>query len=138
LIEPQLPVGLDRVAGVVGIGVDVVEISRMTWTLERTPRFRDRVFTAGERAICDDKAEPAASYAARFAVKEAVLKALGEGIFDLPLSDIEVCGGVDEAPTIALHGRAAECAAAASVDRWLISITHDAGIAAAVAAALSR
>jgi holo-[acyl-carrier protein] synthase len=137
VIEPGLPVGLDQAAGVIGVGVDVVDIERMAWTLERTPRFRDRVFTEGERAVCDDKPEPAASYAARFAAKEAVLKSLGEGIFDLRLSDIEVCGGIDEAPTIALHGRAAERAARAGVGRWLVSITHDAGIAAAIAAALT-
>jgi holo-[acyl-carrier protein] synthase len=131
----QAPVGVDSIDGVVGVGVDVVDIARMAWTLERTPRFRTRVFTEGEREICDAKAEPEASYAARFAVKEAVLKVLGEGIFDIRLTDIELCGGVDEAPTIALHGRAAARAAEAGADRWLVSITHDAGIAAAVVVA---
>jgi holo-[acyl-carrier protein] synthase len=132
VIEPLPPLGLETVGGVIGVGIDVVDIERMAWTLQRTPRFRTRVFTEGERAICDDKAEPAASYAGRFAVKESVLKVLGEGIFDIRLTNIEVCGGVDEAPTIAVHGRAAELAAVAGVHRWLVSISHDAGVAAAI------
>ena len=132
VIEPLPPLGLEAVSGIVGVGIDVVDIERMAWTLQRTPRFRTRVFTEGERAVCDERPEPAASYAARFAVKESVLKVLGEGIFDIRLTDIEVGGGIDEAPTIAVHGRAAERAAAAGVARWLVSISHDAGVAAAV------
>jgi holo-[acyl-carrier protein] synthase len=121
----------------IGVGIDVVEIERMAWTLERTPRFRTRVFTEGERVVCDDRPDPAASFAARFAVKECVLKVLGEGIFDVPLADIELVGGADEAPTVQLHGKAAARAAEAGIGRWLVSVTHDAGIAAAIVAALS-
>ena len=62
-----------------GIGVDIVEISRMKSILEKTPSFARRVFTEDERAYCDASSRPAAHYASRFASREAVLKALGTG-----------------------------------------------------------
>ena len=62
-----------------GIGVDIVEISRMKSILEKTPSFARRVFTEEERAYCDASSRPAAHYASRFASREAVLKALGTG-----------------------------------------------------------
>ncbi|MFZ2756804.1 MAG: 4'-phosphopantetheinyl transferase superfamily protein, partial [Atopobiaceae bacterium] len=58
-----------------GVGVDIVEIARMDAILRRTPRFRARVFTPEERSYCDARSRPAAHYAARFAAREAVLKA---------------------------------------------------------------
>jgi holo-[acyl-carrier protein] synthase len=134
VIEP--PEGLDAAPGVVGIGVDVVEVRRMARALERTTRFADRCFTPAEQATCRARSEPAASFAARFAAKEAVLKALGLGLFSVPLVDIEVVGGADAAPAIALSGRAADAAAAAGAGRWLLSLSHDGGVAAAVAVAL--
>lgn len=60
-----------------GIGVDIVEISRMNSILEKTPAFARRVFTDEERSYCDASSHPAAHYASRFASREAVLKALG-------------------------------------------------------------
>lgn len=62
-----------------GIGVDIVEIPRMARALERTPSMRTRLFTKEERDYCDSSARPAEHYAARFAAREAVLKALGTG-----------------------------------------------------------
>ena len=63
-----------------GIGVDIVEISRMKSILEKTPAFARRVFTDEERSYCDASSRPAAHYASRFASREAVLKALGTGL----------------------------------------------------------
>ena len=62
------------------VGLDVIEIDRVRATLERYPSFRERCFTEAERAYCDSRANPAQHYAARFAGKEAVGKALGFGV----------------------------------------------------------
>jgi holo-[acyl-carrier protein] synthase len=108
-------------------GVDLLEIDRMERALERHPRLADRVFTAAEREYAAAKARPGRHLAARFAAKEAVVKALGlTGGFGF--RDIEVVAG--EPPTIRLAGRAAEAAAGRSVD---ISLTHSRDNAAAVA-----
>jgi holo-[acyl-carrier protein] synthase len=122
---------------VVGIGIDVVEVRRMARALERTAGFADRCFTAGEQGTCRARPDPAASFAARFAAKEAVLKALGLGLFAVPLGEIEVVGGGDEPPSLRLSGRAAGEASAAGVGRWLLSVSHDGGVAAAVAVAVA-
>ena len=71
--------GNEALEGQVGLGVDIVEIARMRRILERTPRFRERVFSEEERAYCDATANPETHYATRFAAKEAVVKALGTG-----------------------------------------------------------
>ena len=59
------------------VGVDLVEVARMRRALERTPRLKERLFTKGEIAYCERRAKPEQSFAARFAAREAVLKALG-------------------------------------------------------------
>ncbi|MFR4802503.1 MAG: holo-ACP synthase [Eggerthellaceae bacterium] len=76
----------------VGLGVDIVEIARMRRVMERTPSFAAKVFTEGERAYCESKANPTTHYAARFAAKEAVCKALGSGILvdGMRMTDVEV------------------------------------------------
>jgi holo-[acyl-carrier protein] synthase len=74
-----------------GIGTDVVNVSRMQGILARTPAFARDVFTEGERAACEAQRRPARAYAARFAVKESFLKALGLGLWDgVTLRDVEV------------------------------------------------
>jgi len=110
-----------------GVGIDLLEIDRMERALERHPRLAERVFTADEREYAARKGRPARHLAARFAAKEAVVKALGlsEGF---GFRDIEVVAG--EPPTVRLHGRAAEAAAGRSVE---ISLTHSRENAAAVA-----
>jgi holo-[acyl-carrier protein] synthase len=124
------------VGGIVGVGVDLCEVGRMSRTLERTPGFAARVFTEAERAVCDRRRRGAAEgYAARFAAKEAVLKALGRGLGACPLRDIEVVRTDSGAPEVALHGRAAAVAAEAGVARWHLSLTHTPTTAAAVAVA---
>ena len=120
---------------VVGVGVDLCEVERMARTLERTPTFAARVFTEAERALCARRRNAAEGFAARFAAKEAVLKALGRGLGACPLRDIEVVRAESGAPAVALHGRAAALAAEAGVARWHLSLTHTATTAAAVAVA---
>jgi len=110
-----------------GVGIDLLEIERLERALERHPRLAERVFTAAEREHAAARRRPARHLAARFAAKEAVIKALGlPGGFGL--HEIEVIAG--EPPTVRLSGRAAEAAAGAGID---ISLTHSRDYAAAVA-----
>jgi holo-[acyl-carrier protein] synthase len=109
------------------VGIDLIEIERVERALERRPRLADRLFTAAELAYARDRARPGRHLAARFAAKEAVIKALGQG---LPPREIEIEGG--EPPRVRLHGRAAEVAGEASI---AISLTHSRDNAAAVAIA---
>jgi holo-[acyl-carrier protein] synthase len=114
---------------VAGVGIDLLEIDRMERALERHPRLAERVFTAAEREYAAARARPARHLAARFAAKEAVVKALGmSGGFGL--GEVEVVAG--EPPTVRLNGRAREAAAGREVD---ISLTHSRDNAAAVAVA---
>jgi holo-[acyl-carrier protein] synthase len=112
---------------VTGVGIDLLEIDRLEHALARHPRLAERVFTEGEREYAAAKARPARHLAARFAAKEAVVKALGlTGGFGL--RDIEVVAG--EPPTVRLSGRPAEVAGDRTLD---ISMTHSRDNAAAVA-----
>ncbi len=110
-----------------GVGIDLLEIDRLERALERHPRLAERVFTRAERDYAEARARPARHLAARFAAKEAVVKALGlSGGFGL--GQIEVVAG--EPPTVRLSGRAADAAAGRRVD---LSLTHSRDFAAAVA-----
>jgi holo-[acyl-carrier protein] synthase len=114
---------------VTGIGIDLIEIERLERAIERRPRLAERVFSAGELAYADDKARPARHLAARFAAKEAALKALGIG--GLRLHEIEVEGGGDDAPRLRLHGEAAAVAEREGLE-LAVSLTHSRDMAAAV------
>ena len=110
-----------------GVGIDLLEIDRLERALRRYPRLAERIFTEAERDYAGARARPARHLAARFAAKEAVVKALGlSGGFGL--AQIEVLAG--EPPTVALSGRAAEAAGGRRID---ISLTHSRDFAAAVA-----
>ncbi len=110
-----------------GIGIDLLEIDRLERALQRRPRLAERLFTEAEREYSAAKARPARHLAARFAAKEAVVKALGlTGGFGL--REIEVVAG--EPPTVRLSGAVAEAAGGARVE---ISLTHSRDNAAAVA-----
>jgi holo-[acyl-carrier protein] synthase len=116
------------------VGLDLIEIDRIERALERRPELAERVFTAGEREFAAAKARPAVHLAARFAAKEAALKALGLG--GLRLHEVEVLGGGDEAPRLRLHGSAAAAAAERRVELE-VSLTHSRELAAAVVVARS-
>lgn len=119
--------------GVVGLGLDLVEVERLRAVIARQgDRFLRRVFTEGEREYCSAKSEPAVFYAARFAAKEAVSKAFGTGIgATIGWLDIEVLRNVSGAPEILLTGKGAELAESRGVVRVLLSLTHTGGMAAA-------
>ncbi|MFL5907431.1 MAG: holo-ACP synthase [Solirubrobacterales bacterium] len=111
----------------VGVGIDLIEIERLERALERRPRLAGRLFTPDELAYAHDRARPGRHLAARFAAKEAVIKALGEAV---PPRQIEVVAG--EPPQVQFHGQAAELA---GEREFAISLTHSRDSAAAVAIA---
>ncbi len=108
----------------IGIGVDAVEIERFRRSLERTPSMRTRMFTAEELAYVAPKSDPVPSLAARFATREAVMKALGVGLGAFGFHDVWVTRAPSGAPSLNVTGAAAVLAAAAGVQRWHLSITH--------------
>ena len=120
----------------IGIDNDLVDIDRFRRALERTPTLRERLFTEAERSYADARADPTERYAVRFAAKEAVMKALGVGLGEIQLRDIEVQRADSGAPQIVLHGTAAELAASRGVRRWLVSLSHSETVAQAIVVAL--
>jgi holo-[acyl-carrier protein] synthase len=121
---------------IVALGMDLARIDRIDEVLARRgARFTARVFTEGEQAYCERRGSRRAQhYAGRFAVKEAVMKVLGTGwARGVRWRDIEVVRAPGAAPSVVLHGRAGEIAAGRGIVRIHVTITHDAGIAAAVA-----
>jgi len=122
---------------IVSVGLVPARIDRLANVHARPcDRLLERLFTDGERAYCDRRASRMASYAGRFAVKEAVMKALGTGWSSgVSWRDIEVVRKSGSAPELALHGRTAAIARELGIAKIHITITHDAGVAAAVAIA---
>jgi holo-[acyl-carrier protein] synthase len=108
---------------IVGIGVDAVEVDRMRQILVRTPTFRER-FTSGEQSDAEQRHDPAERYAARFAAKEAVMKAMGVGLGAFGFHDVETTLADSGAPSLRLTGRAAELASSRGIDTWHVSLTH--------------
>ena len=113
------------------VGTDVVEIGRVRRTLERYPTFRERCFTEAEREYCDSRPNPAQHYAARFAGKEAVGKALGFGVARaFAWREVELSGRPK--PRVRLSGRMkawAERSGAGAID---VSMSHSRELATAV------
>lgn len=110
---------------VLGVGVDIVDVSRFESALARTPALRARLFGP------TDRERPAQSLAARFAAKEAVLKALGGHIPEFSWHDIEVSGEPQQRPQIELSGGTKRAAAERGVTHHHVSLSHDGGMAIA-------
>ena len=120
---------------IVGIGVDVVDVERVRALLRRRASFRDRVFTPEEVSYCESKAVPAERYAARWAAREACIKALG-GIRGLRWKDIHVVRHPSGAPQLALEGPAKARADALGATEVLVSFGHERSIATAFCVAV--
>lgn len=120
----------------IGLGVDAVEVDRFRLVLRRTPRLAERLFTPDERAYGARFRDPAPRLAARFAAKEATMKALGVGLGAFDFHDVEVCVAPSGAPSLRLSGRAAAVAGGLGVTALHVSITHTDTLAEAVVAAL--
>ena len=113
------------------VGLDVIEIRRVSGALGRYAAFRERCFTEAERAYCDSRPNPAQHYAARFAGKEAVGKALGFGVARaFAWKDVEIAGRPK--PDVRLSGRVAQRARRVGAGPIDLSMTHSKDIAAAV------
>ncbi|MGH7964116.1 MAG: holo-ACP synthase [Candidatus Binatia bacterium] len=113
----------------IAVGTDLAEVERIRAALENPwtgTRFRDRVFTAGEQAYCERRGRSKyQSYAARFAAKEAVMKALGRGWGRyVGWLDAEVVRRRGSRPEIILHGKAKEYAASLGISRFHLALTH--------------
>ena len=111
------------------VGVDLIEIARVRRALERYPGFRERCFTEAERTYCESRPNPAQHYAARFAAKEAVGKALGSGVL-FTWREIEIRGRPK--PGVALTGRTQKWAETVGAGQIDLSMTHSRELAAAV------
>ena len=113
---------------IVGTGIDIAEVHRIADSIARFgERFLGRVFTEGEQRYCDSKANRVERYAARFAAKEAAMKALGTGWnHGVRWRDVEVCRQPGGRPTIQFHGKAAEFAQKLGAKNVALSLSHTA------------
>lgn len=107
---------------IVGLGVDLADISKVESLLQKYPRFSERCFTEHERSYASRFAKPARRYAARFAGKEAVMKSMGTGWRRIRWTDIEITGGGQ--PRVNLLGTAARRAQMLGVTEIMVTITH--------------
>ena len=122
-------------ARVISVGIDVVAVDRFAASLARTPALARRLFTPGEQVTANGVPRGAASLAARFAVKEAAAKALGVPS-GMDWHDCQVVSENSGRPVLEVTNTVAAAAAAIGITGWRISVSHDAGIAAAVVIAL--
>ncbi len=120
---------------IVGIGVDVVDLERFAGVVEKTPAIVDRLFTKAEQTSAAGHQLPLMSLAGRFAVKEAVAKALGAPA-GMEFHDCEVSNG--GAPQVTITGTVAQVADELGVTHWHVSISHDGPVAIAYVIAEQR
>jgi len=123
-------------SGVIGIGTDLVDLDRFRTVLGRTPRIVQRLFTEGEQAYACEQRDPVERLGARFAAKEAAMKALGVGLGEVDFRDVEVVRLDSGAPCLEVTGRAAGVADGLGVRRWLVTLSHTGHLAQAVVVAL--
>ncbi len=111
---------------IVSIGIDIIEVYRIRETISRTPRFLERVYTAPERAYCESKGAAAAqSYAARFAAKEAFLKALKTGWRGkITWHDIEITSNNEGVPALKIEGAAQDILKNLGANQIHLSLSH--------------
>jgi holo-[acyl-carrier protein] synthase len=121
---------------VIGIGIDAVDLDRFRRLLARRPKIAERIFTDSERSTLSARLDPAPGLAARFAAKEATMKALGTGLGGVRFTEIEVVGGTPDAPHLKVSGLAAKRAEALGVRSWAVSLTHTDALAMAVVVAV--
>jgi holo-[acyl-carrier protein] synthase len=117
------------------VGIDAVEIPRLRRVLARRPGVGERVFTPAERGYAQGFADPVPHLAARFAAKEAAMKALGVGLGAVAFADLEVARHRSGQPHLVLGGRAARLAGERGLRTWVVSLTHTEHLAVAVVAA---
>jgi len=138
---------------VIGVGTDIIEVDRIRKVIERTPSFVERIYTDGEIEYCfsnghsdvparlDPKSQDLSELilqrlAARFAAKEAVMKALGVGLGAAEFKDIEVVSSDSGKPELKISGKAKDLADSQGISGWLVSLSHSDTVAQAFVAAI--
>jgi holo-[acyl-carrier protein] synthase len=121
---------------VVGVGLDAVDIDRFRRSLERTPTMRSRVFTSTELHDVSRRHDPVPGLAARFAAREAAMKALGVGLGAFGFHDLWVTRAASGAPSLAVVGAAAELMRQRHVDALQVSLSHTDTLAQAIVVAV--
>src|SRR5688572_13152274 len=120
---------------IIGVGVDAVDVERFRRVLERTPTMRQRLFTEAELAYVQPRIDPVPSLAARFAAREALMKAWGVGLGSFGFHDASVQVADSGAPSLIITGMATELAAARGTTSIHLSLSHDGPVAVAVVVA---
>ena len=123
---------------IIGVGIDAVDIDDMRKAISRTPTFRERCFTPGERAYAERQHDPSERFAVRFAAKEAVMKAMGLGLGAFGFYDVEVILAEGGAPSLLLSGQALVESEARGITHWHVTLTHTKTTAIANVVAESR
>jgi holo-[acyl-carrier protein] synthase len=123
---------------IIGVGIDAVDVDRFRASLARTPTMRDRVFVEEELAYVAPKVDPVPSLAARFAAREAVMKAMGLGLGAFGFHEVWVTRAQSGAPSLAITGRALELAVDRGITHWHLTITHTDRVAIAHVVAEQR
>ena len=110
---------------ILGTGIDMIEVERVAFSAGRDSGFREMVFSKREIEYCESKASPFQHYAARFAAKEAFLKAIGRGWdSSLALHEIEIVNEVNGKPRLLLSGKTAETLESLEIRRHHVSLSH--------------
>ena len=118
---------------IIGIGIDMIEVERIDTRINRNNGFKEQVFSPDEITYCESQTNKAENYAARFAAKEAFLKAIGTGLtVSYELHEIEVIVNEAGKPSIMLSGGFKELSAARNWNNIYLSISHLRAIACAV------
>ena len=123
---------------IVGVGIDAVDVDRFRTSLTRTPTMRERLFVGEELDYVAPKVDPVPSLAARFAAREAVMKAMGLRLGAFGFHEVWVTRADSGEPSLAITGRALELAVDRGITHWHLSITHTATVAMAYVVAEQR
>ncbi len=111
---------------ILGLGTDIIAVARIDRVIKNNPRFIEKVFSPGEQEYCSSKANPAQSYAARFAAKEAFMKALGTGWDEgISWNQIEVVNDAKGKPSLNLSGTTGTLVKSRSIGQIHLSLSHE-------------
>jgi len=118
---------------IIGVGIDMIEVDRVTEKISKDQGFREKIFSVNEILFCESKVNSGENYAARFAAKEAFLKASGQGLaLGYNLSDIEVISDTSGKPSLVLNGSFKQMACERSWNKIYVSLSHLKSMACAV------
>ena len=118
---------------IIGVGIDMIEVDRVAEKIGKDQGFREKIFSVNEILFCESKVNSGENYAARFAAKEAFLKATGQGLaLGYNLSDVEVIPDTNGKPSLALNGAFKQLATENNWNKIHVSLSHLKSVACAV------